>query len=109
MQSSEVSKSLGDKNEYHLFELPNRLQVLLIQDNNTPESTGEEIANASLSINVGSFNDPEDRYGMAHFTEHMVFMGSERYPESGSYSEHFEKNGGWSNAITEFEWTNFQF
>ena len=60
-------------------------------------------------MNAGSFNDPVGGYGMAHLTEHMVFMGSEKYPDPGSYSDHVASNGGWTNAYTEFEWTNFHF
>ena len=88
MSTQEITKSPGDKNDYNLFELPNKLQVLLIQDNNSPESQGEAIAYASLSVNVGSFNDPKGCYGMAHFTEHMVFLGSNKYPEPGGYSDY---------------------
>ena len=76
---TEIEKSPGDKNTYQLFELENKLQVLLIQDNNSPESQGEPIAYAALSVNVGSFNDPKGAYGMAHLMEHMGFLGSEKY------------------------------
>ena len=46
---------------------------------------------------------------MAHFTEHMVFLGSDKYPEAGGYSDYIASKGGWTNAFTEFEWTNFHF
>jgi len=32
-------------------------------------------------VGVGSFSDPPEVQGMAHFLEHMVFMGSEKYPQ----------------------------
>jgi secreted Zn-dependent insulinase-like peptidase len=32
-------------------------------------------------VKVGSFSDPPEIPGMAHFLEHMVFMGSEKYPQ----------------------------
>ena len=89
--------------------MPNKLQVLLIENNNKPESQGEAIAFASLAVNAGSFNDPEGGYGMAHFLEHMVFLGSKKYPKAGAYSEHMAAHGGYSNAYTDFEWTNFHF
>ena len=103
----EVEKSIGDSNDYHLFELPNKLQVLLIEDNNRQKSDGQPMAYCSLAVNAGSFNDPVDRQGLAHFCEHMVFMGSERYPDVNIYSEHIAENGGYCNAYTEFEWTNY--
>ena len=67
------------------------------------------MAYCSLAINVGSFNDPSHRQGLAHFMEHMIFMGSDKYPEESSYSDHMGEHGGYCNAYTEFEWTNFQF
>ena len=37
-----------------------------------------------MSIGVGSFSDPDDIPGLAHFLEHMVFMGSEKFPEENA-------------------------
>ena len=56
-----VNKSEGDSNDYQLFKLQNGLQVLLIEDNNQTTSKGEPMAYVSLSVNVGSFNDPPHR------------------------------------------------
>ena len=57
----QIEKSSGDKNDYLLFELPNKLQVLLIEDNNRQKSDGQPMAYCSLAVNAGSFNDPPDR------------------------------------------------
>lgn len=38
-------------------------------------------AACGLSVGVGSFSDPPEIPGLAHFLEHMVFMGSEKYSE----------------------------
>ena len=46
---------------------------------------------------------------MAHFLEHMIFMGSEKYPDEDAYSGFLSENGGYCNAFTQFENTNFQF
>ena len=67
------------------------------------------MAYCSFSMNVGSFNDPENRQGLAHFLEHMIFMGSEKYPDESAFSELISANGGYSNAYTEYEYTNYQF
>ena len=48
---------------------------------------GERMAAASLCINVGSFSDPSDLPGLAHFLEHMVFMGSEKYTQENAFDE----------------------
>ena len=54
----------------------------------------------ALTVNTGSFDDPPERQGLAHFLEHMIFMGSEAYPEEASYSEHISESGGSCNAFT---------
>ena len=36
-------------------------------------------------------------------------MGSEKYPEENAYHDHLGSNGGYGNAYTEFEWTNYSF
>ena len=48
---------------------------------------GERMAAAALCINIGSFCDPPDLPGLAHFLEHMVFMGSNKYPEENAFDE----------------------
>ena len=95
-------QSPGDRNVYDLFELPNGLQVMLIQDKNAAGDIDEAdpIAYVSMTVNVGSFNDPINRQGMAHFVEHMVFMGSKKYPDSDAYSAHISEYGGYCNAYT---------
>ncbi len=40
---------------------------------------------AALQVRVGSLSDPDDVPGLAHFTEHMLFYSSEKYPEEGEY------------------------
>ena len=60
-------------------------------------------------MNAGSYNDPPHRPGLAHFLEHMIFMGSSKYKEENAYNDHMAANGGYCNAYTEFELTNFQF
>ncbi|KAJ8952794.1 hypothetical protein NQ318_008111, partial [Aromia moschata] len=42
-------------------------------------------AAAGLCIGVGSFSDPKEVPGMAHFLEHMVFMGSEKFPAENDF------------------------
>ena len=65
------------------------------------------MASFSLTVNVGSFNDPRHRPGLAHFLEHMIFMGSEKYPDENAFSTFISTRGGYTNAYTEFEFTNY--
>ncbi|CAG10333.1 unnamed protein product, partial [Tetraodon nigroviridis] len=47
--------------------------------------------------------------GLAHFLEHMVFMGSEKYPSENGFDAFLKKHGGSDNASTDCERTVFQF
>ncbi|XP_039623210.1 nardilysin [Polypterus senegalus] len=69
----------------------------------------EKQSAAALCIGVGSFSDPDDLPGLAHFLEHMVFMGSEKYPAENGFDAFLKKHGGSDNASTDCERTIFQF
>ena len=43
---------------------------------------------------MGSFSDPEDSPGLAHSLEHMVFMGSEKFPSENGFDKFVNTNGG---------------
>uniref|UniRef100_UPI003AABEDD2 nardilysin-like n=1 Tax=Centroberyx gerrardi TaxID=166262 RepID=UPI003AABEDD2 len=71
--------------------------------------SSEKQSAAALCISVGSFSDPDDLPGLAHFLEHMVFMGSEKYPAENGFDAFLKKHGGSDNASTDCERTIFQF
>ena len=60
-----------------------------------------EQAAAALAVGVGSFCDPADVQGLSHYLEHMLFMGSEKYPDENEYDSFLARHGGSSNAFTE--------
>ena len=72
-------------------------------------SSGLKKSAAGLSIKMGSFSDPHELPGLAHFLEHMVFMGSEKYPSENEFDQFVNKNGGFDNAHTDCEHTTFYF
>ena len=98
-----VNKPAIDKNEYRHFQLDNHLKVMLIRD---PKAT---MASASMNVQVGSWHEPEDYPGLAHFCEHMLFQGSETFPEIGQFDDLVSGTGGYSNAYTEATNTNYYF
>ena len=49
------------------------MKVLLIHD---PES---EMASAAMDVKAGSWNELDEFPGLAHFCEHMLFNGSQKY------------------------------
>uniref|UniRef100_A0A8C3F5G3 Nardilysin n=1 Tax=Chrysemys picta bellii TaxID=8478 RepID=A0A8C3F5G3_CHRPI len=69
----------------------------------------EKLSAAALCVAVGSFCDPEDLPGLAHFLEHMVFMGSLKYPDENGFDAFLKKHGGSDNASTDCERTVFHF
>ena len=54
-------------------------------------------------------SDPPQVAGIAHFCEHLLFMGTEEYPEENDYSEFLATHSGSSNAYTSAEHTNYYF
>jgi secreted Zn-dependent insulinase-like peptidase len=70
----EPTKSVSDWRCFKAHKLPNGLTLLLVHDENATSSS------AAVSIPVGAGCDPSDRPGLAHFCEHMVFLGSSKYP-----------------------------
>lgn len=96
-------KSANDDYQYRLLTLPNAMEVLLISD---PEATK---AAASLDILAGSGDNPPGREGLAHFLEHMLFLGTDKYPDPAEYERFITEHGGTRNAYTSFENTNYFF
>ncbi|KAB7506990.1 Insulin-degrading enzyme-like protein [Armadillidium nasatum] len=64
---------------------------------------------ASLTIGVGHLENPKEIQGLMHFLEHMVFMGSEKYPKENCFDNFVKKCGGCDNAHTDYENTTFYF
>ncbi|KAK1353121.1 Insulinase Peptidase family M16 family protein [Heracleum sosnowskyi] len=66
-------------------------------------------AAAAMCVGMGSFSDPLEAQGLAHFLEHMLFMGSSQFPDENEYDSYLSKHGGSSNAYTEAEHTCYHF
>ncbi|KAK0597364.1 hypothetical protein LWI29_024553 [Acer saccharum] len=66
-------------------------------------------AAAAMCVGMGSFLDPVEAQGLAHFLEHMLFMGSTEFPDENEYDSYLSKHGGSSNAYTETEHTCYHF
>jgi insulysin len=96
-----IHKSPNDHRQYKYLLLENQLKVLLVEDMQSTQAA------SSMAVGVGHFDDPEKRPGMAHFLEHMLFLGTEKYPDSGEYHAFINQHGGSNNAWTGAEQTNF--
>ena len=89
--------------QYRRFLLPNQMKVMLVSDPTLQRGA------ASMTVGVGSMNDPAERFGLAHFLEHMLFLGTEKYPDEGSYQKFVSTHDGFSNAYTANDRTNYHF
>ena len=100
---NEIIKSPNDKQEYRYLELTNGIKVVLVRKSDSDRSA------VSIVVAAGSDHDPDDAPGMAHYLEHMLFLGSEKYPEPEGFTEYVEKHGGSYNAYTASDHTAYFF
>ena len=56
------------------------MKCLLISDLKTEKSA------CSLNVNIGSAYDTKEFNGTAHLLEHMLFMGSKKYPYENEFN-----------------------
>lgn len=82
------------------YALPNGLQVILHVDHALPQVV------VDVWYQVGSKDEAPGRSGFAHLFEHLMFMGTDRLPGSG-IDQLMEANGGWNNAWTMEDATNY--
>ncbi|KAJ2273163.1 metalloprotease [Coemansia sp. RSA 370] len=94
---------VGDKRKYRLFRLPNNIRVVCISDPDVKQSA------VSLAVNVGSSADPSEFQGMAHALEHLLFMGTAKYPDARDFETYLTSHGGYTNASTTSTITYYRF
>eukprot|EP00981_Chlorochromonas_danica_P009291 scaffold2602_cov177-Ochromonas_danica.AAC.12 len=100
----DIIQSASDNRSYRYITLQaNGLKCLLVSDPTTEKSA------ACCDVHVGSLADPAEAQGLAHFLEHMLFMGTEKYPVENAYSAFLNSHGGGSNAYTADENTVYFF
>ncbi|MDT8895132.1 insulinase family protein [Halomonas sp. I1] len=92
-----------DDRDYRILTLDNGLTALLVSDSEADKAA------ASLNVDVGSAQDPDDLPGLAHYLEHMLFLGTESYPEADAYQSFLTRHGGQHNAFTASRDTNYFF
>lgn len=82
------------------FILDNGLQVVVVTNRRAP------IVTQMLWYKVGSADEPRGKSGLAHVLEHLMFKGTEQYPD-GQFSEIVARNGGRENAFTSYDYTGY--
>ena len=103
LRGIEIERSPADTRDYRAVMLDNGLEALVVSD------PCADKAAAALNVNVGSADDPDGRPGLAHLLEHMLFLGTRKYPDAGEYSRFLAEHGGGDNAATSFAHTIYFF
>jgi len=99
-----LTPTLKDVRKVTKFTLANKMQVYIVSDPGLTESA------AALCVAAGSWQDPPNALGMAHFVEHMTFMGTEQHPKPGFFDDYLAENGAqMSNAETSAQHTDYAF
>jgi secreted Zn-dependent insulinase-like peptidase len=94
-----VARPKGDDRNYKYTVLSNGLKVVNVQDTRSLRTA------FAVAVMSGSFEDPQKLPGLAHFCEHMLFLGTKSYPEASGFDEFMSANGGYNNAYTADEVT----
>jgi predicted Zn-dependent peptidase len=86
---------------YHLDTLANGLRVLT-----APVESAQSVT-CAIMLAAGSRYETPETNGIAHFSEHMFFKGTERRPTAREISLEIDKIGGEFNAFTGKEYTAY--
>lgn len=84
---------------YQRVSLPNGVRVYISQ------ITYVRSVSIAFYFGVGARYEPDPIAGASHFIEHMLFKGSERFPDAQTISEAIEGVGGVLDAATDKEIT----
>ncbi|EPR79260.1 Peptidase family M16, partial [Spraguea lophii 42_110] len=66
-------------------------------------------ASCVLIVSMGGHSDPNHIPGLAHFLEHMLFMGTKKYKSVNAFDNYLAMNNGYSNAYTSTDTTCYYF
>ena len=87
--------------DYVLEELDNGLRVMVVK------TDYPDVVSLQIPVSVGSRNEVEaGKTGFAHFFEHMMFKGSEKFPQD-VYADILKNSGVDNRAYTTNDYTNY--
>ncbi|EKX44432.1 hypothetical protein GUITHDRAFT_72179 [Guillardia theta CCMP2712] len=102
-ESSWIIKPLTDERAYKHIKLANQLEAIVVSDPSCHSAA------AALCVAAGQLDDPGEVQGLAHFLEHMLFLGTHKFPEESNFDEICGKSAGYSNAWTSLDHTMYHF
>jgi predicted Zn-dependent peptidase len=86
---------------FQLERLPNGMRILT-----APMESAQSVT-CAIMLAAGSRYETEETNGIAHFSEHMFFKGTERRPTARDISMEIDAIGGEFNAFTGKEYTGY--
>lgn len=92
LQYFDIDLPINDKRQLLGLNLNNGIKIVLVSD---PDM---KISSCSVGVNAGYLHDKFE--GTAHFLEHLLFMGSSKFPEQNTYHSYVQTCGGVDNAYT---------
>ncbi|MDG1287348.1 MAG: pitrilysin family protein [Rickettsiales bacterium] len=95
-----ANSAWADKPAIHDFSLENGLRVIVIEDTRIPAISH------NLLFKFGAADDPRGKSGLAHYMEHMLFQGTQKY-KPNEYSKIIAAKGGKTNAFTTADYTGY--
>jgi len=88
---------------YYWKQLPNGLQVLVIENNKVPLVTVE------IAVKNGAYTEGPEYSGLSHLFEHMFFKANKDYPSQEVFLKRTQQLGAIWNGTTDVERVNYFF
>jgi zinc protease len=88
---------------YYWKQLPNGLQVVVIENSKVP------LATIQIAVKNGSFTEDSVYNGLSHMFEHMFFKANKDYPTQAQFLKRTQELGAIWNGTTGYERVNYFF
>lgn len=82
------------------YQLNNGLKLIVREDHRAP------VVVVAVWYRVGSSDERDGITGISHLLEHMMYRGTQRYPD-GEFAKIISENGGDQNAFTDSDFTGY--
>ena len=93
-------ESYAEDDNRHEYRLDNGLKVIIKEDHRAP------VAMTQIWYSVGSTDEPENKGGISHLLEHMMFKGTQKV-SGADFDRLIAKFGGDHNAFTSYDYTGY--
>lgn len=100
-QQFQLKKVQNMPSNFYLTQLPNGLEVLVMEDHSVPLATIE------LVVRNGAFVQTPELEGLAHLYEHMFFKANKDYPSQEDFLNRINELGIVFNGTTSNERVNY--